>query len=172
VSTYLRDKVKRYFDELLESAILAGKKMTMADYYEDRRKTKDDTSSVPLDAEVEKHVIPFHLLEDCDFPLFITYEEFSEMLQKTYGIDAQKSTIKQKFDASDDIYNNDAYGDKEEQFRLNYFEDMSRSSWAHFVDYDLFKKKYWPRFSDSYRKKLDCELVYSEFTIIKVCNYM
>jgi hypothetical protein len=42
-------------------------------------------------------------------------------------------------------------------------------SWAHFVNYKLFKTKYWPRISARNRTRLDCELVYSEFSIIKVC---
>ncbi|CAG8547507.1 18433_t:CDS:10 [Acaulospora morrowiae] len=148
VSYNLCRRVKEYFHRLRESAVLAGKKMSIAEFNE-------ELSDIPNS---------FHLLKDHHFPLFITYDKFSEMLQGTYGIDIQKLTTQQKEIEDDDIYTSE---DDEEKFPLI---NVSDASWAHFVDYNLFEKKYWPHFNYCYRKKLNCELVYSEFSIIKGTN--
>src|SRR6266542_2807386 len=157
-------KVKEHFNQLRKSAVLTGKKMSKFEFIEWKKregggsKTIDDNTMHEEDDEKkELGDIPnsFHLLTDHHFPLFITYDKFSEMLQGTYGIDARKLTIKPKLGDAND----------EEDFRVRSpFANMSNALWAHFVNYKLFKEKYWPRFSDYYRKKMDCELVYSEFS--------
>src|SRR5438034_6601112 len=123
------------------------------------------------DEELEMGDIPdsFCKLTDKDFPLFITYKKFSRMLRKTYGIDSQKPIIQQKLDAE----TGDVNSDDEEDFRQgSSFVNTSDASWAHLVNYNLFEKKYWRRLNlhKQKRNKLDCELIYSEFSIIKVCN--
>jgi hypothetical protein len=174
VSYNLCWRVKEHFNQLKNSAMLTGVKMSRNELDEkikERIKNKkkvvdenneeiDNNMREEDDEKEELKKIPnsFRLLEDHHFPLFITYEKFSEMLLGTYGIDAQKLTIKQENNVDDDEYNN-------EEEKLN---PSSDASWAHFVNYELFKEKYWPRFSDDYRKKLNRELVYSEFSIIKV----
>jgi hypothetical protein len=170
VSPNLCRRVKDYFDRLLESAEFAGKKMTLADFNEYVRKKEeegegneetDDNNSYFEEGDDEENVSSFHELKDDDFPLFITYKTFSKMLQITYGIDIQKQ---QKTIAGVDGADED-----EEEFHPKPISNQPGNSWYHFVDYDLFYNKYWPRFSDYYRKKLDCELVFSEFFVIKVC---
>ena len=145
--------------------------MSMAEFNEyANKKEEEDLEETMLeegDEEKKMDEIPksFHELEDHHFPLFVTYEKFSNMLQETYDVDAQKRTIQQKFDVEDD----DAHDEEESRLRPSSVK-VTKASWFHFVDYDLFQKKYWARFSDYYRKKFDCELVYSEFFVIKVYN--
>ncbi|CAG8603421.1 5444_t:CDS:10 [Funneliformis mosseae] len=168
-------RVKKYFSQLQKSAELGGEKLTKARFLKWK---KDNDSNKELDddnmheEDDEKKILgeipnSFRLLTDHHFPLFVTFNKFSEMLQGTYGIDTRMLTTKQV--QRHDADNDNAYDEGEFRFRTP-FASMSNASWAHFVDYNLFEKKYWPHFSDYYRKKLDCELVYSEFSIIKGTN--
>ncbi|CAB4428030.1 unnamed protein product [Rhizophagus irregularis] len=167
VSPNLCRRVKDYFKRLRESAEFAGKKMSMADFNEYVRKKEeeggsneetDDNDSYFEEGD-EEEVGSFRELTDKDFPLFITYKQFTRMLLVTYGIDIQKQ---QKTIAEvDDVE------DEEEEFSLNSLPNQPKNSWFHFVDYDLFYDKYWLHFSDYYRKKLDPGLVFSEFFVIK-----
>jgi hypothetical protein len=151
LSPNLCHRVKEYFNRLRESAMLAGKKITMAQFYEYKRK-KEEEEADGIDSMFEEGEeeddIPntFRELADHHFPLFITYEKFSKMLQETYGI----KNIR-KLDA-DDIDTND--------------KKSSFIKTTNFVDYNVFRKKYWPRLNSNF----DCELVYAEFSIIKACN--
>ncbi|CAG8492712.1 7239_t:CDS:10 [Diversispora eburnea] len=161
VSDNLCDRVKEYFYKLLKAAELARKKISADESNEQVKKGEEFV--IKKCAEIPDS---FHQLNDDHFPLFITYDKFSKMLQGTYGIDAQKF-IQKKHDAEDDDINKS----EDEEFRhrssLLNLPNASSASWYHFVDYDLFQTKYWPHFSDQHRKKLDCELVYSEFSVIK-----
>jgi hypothetical protein len=176
VSYNLCRRVKDYFNKLRESAVYAGKSQDELKDYARRKENEgdiidtesDDTLLEEGDEDRELGDIPnsFRQLTDDHFPLFITYEKFSKMLQGTYGIDAKKFTTQTKLDTD----NYAANEEEEEEFRPRSSTNVSDASWYHFVDFNLFQSKYWPRFSDNYRKKLDCELVYSEFFVIKVCR--
>ncbi|CAG8502109.1 4772_t:CDS:10 [Ambispora gerdemannii] len=147
VSHILCRQVKEYFYRLRKSAILAETKMTIDQFHEYVRKKEkeydtDQTDNKMLeegDEEKELSHIPnsFSQLTEDHFPLFITYEKFSKMLEGTYGIDGRKLTQQSKINKD------------------------------HFVDFNVFKKRYWNRLNDD---KFDCELVYSEFSIIKGSN--
>ncbi|CAG8744219.1 2442_t:CDS:2, partial [Funneliformis mosseae] len=165
-------RVMKYFNQLQKSAKLAGEKVSKAQFIAwkkeyDRSKTFDDNNMHEED-DVKKILseIPnsFRLLTEQHFPLFITYEKFSEMLLGTYDIDVRMLTTKQ-------IPKPNVNNDDEEELRFTSpFANMSDALWASVVDYDLFVNKYWRHFGDYYRNKLDCELVYSEFSIIKGTN--
>ena len=158
VSPYFRRKVKEDFDYILDSATDTEKKMSMKQCYEYRKKKEKKSSKLheEEDDENEYKGIPDtfdhqQLTDDC-FPLFIDFEKFSKMLQGTYGISNQDLIIQKKLDAD----NIDSY-DKKKEIPNN------------FVNYNRFRTKYWPSLCDYCKQKFDCELVYSEFSIIKVC---
>ncbi|CAB5211866.1 unnamed protein product [Rhizophagus irregularis] len=160
LSPNLCNRVKEYFNKLRESAILAGKKISMTQFYEYRRK-KEEEEADRIDSMFEEgdedDNIPnsFHKLADRHFPLFITYDKFSKMLQETYGI---KNIINQRNLDADEIGEIDT-NDEEEKF----YQKSSFIKTTNFVDYNVFRKKYWPCLNC----KFDCELVYAEFSIIK-----
>ncbi|RIA86623.1 hypothetical protein C1645_325835 [Glomus cerebriforme] len=177
VSYNLCRRVKEYFNQLQESAIIARRKMSMEQVHEYVRKkdeeksSKIDSDNIMLeddDEEEELSDIPnsFHHLTDKHFPLFITYNKLSKMLQGTYGIDIKKLTTQQKLNTNYNAHENK----KEEFFQGSSFINTINASWAHFVNYETFQKRYWDHFSDYYRQKFDCELVYSEFSVIKGLN--
>ncbi|CAG8480420.1 12096_t:CDS:10 [Ambispora gerdemannii] len=158
-------RVKKYFYRLRKSAALAEKKMSQAQFYEYARKKEecydiDLTSNKILGNNKDLSSIPnsFSQLKEDHFPLFITYEKFSEMLEGTYEIDAQKLIQQSKINKEDE----DVYNDDEKEFHSKSF--FGNTPWTHFVDYNVFKERYWNRLD---KDKLDCELVYSEFSIIK-----
>ncbi|RIA97774.1 P-loop containing nucleoside triphosphate hydrolase protein, partial [Glomus cerebriforme] len=128
----------------------------------------DNTMLEEDDEEEELGDIPnsFHHLTDKHFPLFITYKKLSQMLQGTYGIDTKKLTTQQKLNTDYNVHDNK----KEEIFQGSYFFNKINASWAYFVNYKIFQERYWKHFSDYHRQKLDCELVYSEFSVIKGLN--
>ncbi|CAG8557951.1 6165_t:CDS:10, partial [Ambispora leptoticha] len=173
VSHNLCRRVKEYFYRLRESAELAKTKMSVAQFYEYARKKEEEGCNTDLtdnkmleeddDEGLNKIPNSFSQLTEDHFPLFITYKKFSEMLEGTYGIDSrrliQQSKINQNYE--------DAFNDEEEFHRNFSFIKTSNTSWAHFVDYEVFKKRYWNRLNDD---KLNSELVYSEFSIIKGSN--
>ncbi|RHZ88684.1 hypothetical protein Glove_21g290 [Diversispora epigaea] len=174
VSYNLCRRVEKYFYGLLEAAKLARKTAAEYNEYVRKREESDDIEEkdeILEEDEEEKELskIPdsFRQLDDNHFPLFITYKKFSKMLEETYGIDVLKFTKQKKHDVEDvDLYNNE---DEEFHHRSSIF-NLSDASWHHFINNNLFQKKYWPRFSDYYRKKLKCEQVFSEFAVIKGTN--
>ncbi|CAG8757797.1 24889_t:CDS:2, partial [Racocetra persica] len=176
VSPTLCTRVKQYFDRLRESAILAEKKMSFTQFYEYTKKKEEENinNNQPENSLIEEDDemkilgdIPnsFRQLTDEHFPLFITYEKFSQMLEGSYGIDVNKlwKTKQQEFNANN--------VDEDEEYNLkSSLVDTSEKSWAHFITFDLFEKKYWNHFSYHYRRRLDPALVYAEFSIIKGLN--
>ncbi|CAB4488006.1 unnamed protein product [Rhizophagus irregularis] len=171
VSYNLRHHVKKYFDRLLESAELAGKQITKAEFrkYREKKERGECVSTLTMreerDEEKELKEIPntFNYLQltDDKFPLFITFDKFFEMLQGTYGIKNQDFIIQKKLNAD----NIDLYDKDKERFNR-----ITKDTEEIFVSYDRFRKKYWPSLNDYSKKKFDCELVYSEFSIIKGTN--
>ncbi|CAG8796671.1 11474_t:CDS:2, partial [Racocetra fulgida] len=121
------------------------------------------------DEESDLGSIPnsFRQLREHHFPLFITYNKFSKMLQGTYGIDSQKLTTQPR------SYVDDFSAEEEDDDELSSKSSSINKSnlpRQNFVDYKSFHTNYWPHFSDSYKKNLDCELVFSEFSVIKGSN--
>jgi hypothetical protein len=161
VSPILCCRVRDDFYKLRESAMLAGKKMTLSQYWEYKRVQEEGgiTHNISLEESDDEQNIPnsFHQLTDHHFPLFITYDKFSKMLLETYGINSQNLAVQQK------LYQNniDSYDDDNQNSYYN----------KYFVNYKVFQKRYWPSLNEYCKKKFDCGLVYSEFSIIKVCNY-
>ncbi|CAG8780712.1 11195_t:CDS:2, partial [Racocetra fulgida] len=158
------------------SAILAEKKMSFTQFYEYTKKKEEENinNNQPENSLIEEDDemkilgdIPnsFHQLTDDHFPLFINYETFSQMLEGSYEIDVNKlwKTKQQEF-------NTNNVDEDEEYNPKSSFVDASEKSWAHFITFDLFEKKYWNHFSYHYRRKLDPALVYAEFSIIKGLN--
>ena len=147
--------------------MLAGQRMTKEQYDEYRRQKKqnerenstDDTLFEETDELHELQKIPnsFRKLEDHHFPLFITYDKFSKMLMETYDINSKNLRKLRKNILYDDDDQNDLSDDDE------YNE--------HFISYRVFQKRYWPSLEEYCKRKFDCGLVYSEFSIIKVYNY-
>ncbi|PKK63431.1 hypothetical protein RhiirC2_855013 [Rhizophagus irregularis] len=157
LSPNLCHRVKEYFNKLRESAMLAGKDISITQLNEYRRK-KEKEEADRIDSMFEEgdedDNIPnsFHKLADHHFPLFITYHKFSKMLQETYGI---KNIINQRNLDAGEIDTNENLYQKSSSFIKT----------TNFVDYNVFRKKYWPCLNC----KFDCELVYAEFSIIKAC---
>lgn len=150
--------------------MLSRKEMTKKQFREYRKKKEEEGASAPImreekDEEEELNRIPDtfnHLqLTDDKFPLFITFDKFVKMLQGTYGINNQDLTIKKKLNTD----NNDSYIKKNN--RKSSFINIEDK---YFINYNAFRKRYWPSLSDYCKKKFECELVYSEFSIIKVRN--
>jgi hypothetical protein len=173
VSGKLRYHVKKYFHRLRESAELAGKKMTNAEFreYREKKERGECVSTLTMheekDEEKELNRIPntfsYLRLTDKFFPLFITFDKFFKMLQGTYGIKNQDLIAQKKLNAD----NADSYDKEKERFDRNFFNDTENKK---FVSYNRFRKKYWPSLNDYCKHKFDCELVYAEFSIIKVRN--
>ncbi|CAG8530765.1 2253_t:CDS:10 [Ambispora leptoticha] len=173
-SHHLCHRVKEYFHKLKESAVLVETKMSLAQFHEFVRKKEQEGHNANLkNDEMEEEgdedkdlseIHSFYQLTEDHFPLFITYKKFSEMLEGTYEIDARKYMkmfMQQSKREDDDV----VVDDKEEKLRRKF--SLFNTTWAHFVNHDVFEKRYWRLFGD---KKMDCELVYSEFSIIKGLN--
>ncbi|CAG8468533.1 12444_t:CDS:10 [Ambispora leptoticha] len=167
VSHNLCRRVKEHFYKLQESAILAKTEISIDQFRNYLRKKEEesrdaDTNNNILceeDEDEDLNSIPnsFSRLTEDHFPLFITYKKFSKMLEGTYEIDVRKFVQQQDFD--DNV--EDTHSDEEGDHNLSLFNR------SHFVDYDAFKERYWKCFDDN---KLNRELVYSEFSVIKGSN--
>ncbi|CAG8536872.1 991_t:CDS:10, partial [Racocetra fulgida] len=159
-------------ESLIKSAILSEKKMSFTQFCEYIKKKEEEninnnqSNNTLLEEDDEMRVLgdipnSFRQLTDDHFPLFITYEKFSQMLEGTYEIDVNKLwKTKQEFNMKI----------TEEFNPRSSFVDTSEKSWAHFITFDLFEKKYWNHFSDNCRRYLDPALAYAEFSIIKGSN--
>jgi len=128
--------------------MLAGKKTSMKQYYEYKKKKEEEEDDTRMFEEGDEETIPipnsFRQLADHHFPLFVTYKKFSKMLMKTYGINSQNLNIHQS--DKNNIDDDDGGDDEQDKY------------------YKVFQKDYWPCLD----KGLDCGLLYSEFSIIKV----
>ena len=150
-------RVKDYFNRLKDSVELAGKKLSESQFSEFIKKKEDGVDVITNNTKHKDGDIPqsFRQLTDDHFPLFITYDIFAQMLQVTYGIDFQESSKRLELEEEDD----DELGSS--------FTRKSKAAWVHHVDFKLFQKKYWPHFST---QGLDCWMVFSEISVIKVCR--
>lgn len=155
---------------MLESAVHAGKRMSMSQFHEYRKKKEKESAFASAmhekrDDEEDLNRIPdtFNHLQLTDeyFPLFITFDKFSKMLQGTFGINDHDLIIQKKLD-TDSI---DPHIKNNSQ-RPSFINTANKN----FVNYNTFRKRYWPSLDDYCKQKFDCELVYSEFSIIKVRN--
>ncbi|KAF0550861.1 p-loop containing nucleoside triphosphate hydrolase protein [Gigaspora margarita] len=173
VSPTLCTRVKEYFNRLRESAMLAEKKMSFNQFYEYVRKKEEESndknqSDDLVEEDDEKKMLDdipnsFKLSDD-HFPLFITNEKFSQMLEGTYGIDVNKLWMTKQ----QDFVTNDV--DEDEKYNLTSSSvDTSEKVWAHSVTFGLFREKYWNRLC-RWRQDLDPALVFAEFSIIKGSN--
>ncbi|CAG8673474.1 14520_t:CDS:2, partial [Ambispora leptoticha] len=98
VSHHLCRRIKACFKRLQKSAALAERKMSEVQFYEYAKRKEedfdndlDDINMIEEDEDNDLNDIPnsFSLLTKDHFPLFITYEKFTKMIEGTYGIDAQ-----------------------------------------------------------------------------------
>ncbi|GBB97473.1 hypothetical protein RclHR1_00030030 [Rhizophagus clarus] len=169
VSPTFRHKMMKDFRLILESAKNAGKKMSMTQFNEYRKEKGKESAYTPemyeeKDEEEELNSIPdtFNHLQLTDeyFPLFITFGKFSKMLQGTFGINNRDLIIQKKLNAD----NVDSYIKKNSKKSFINIADKN------FVKYKTFNTKYWPSLRDYCKKKFECGLVYSEFSIIKGTN--
>ncbi|CAG8599278.1 1529_t:CDS:10, partial [Racocetra fulgida] len=166
---------ERLYDHQDDDERLIKKKMSFTQFYEYIKKKEEEninssqSNNALLEEDDEMRILgdipnSFRQLTDDHFPLFITYEKFSQMLEGTYVIDVNKLwKTKQEFNTKN-------FYEDEEYKPTSSFVDTSEKSWAHFITFELFVKKYWNKFGYYYRNKLDPALVYAEFSIIKGSN--
>lgn len=137
-------------------------------------------------------------LSDEHFPLFLTMSKFLEMLEGTYKIrhvggSQAKMSAARRFTMRDgadfkrfpqgedknkdiwDDYDTDDDGDESNTPVTASIKGINvldmQPSWAHYVTYEVFENKYWPRMDEKLVKSLDCALVFSEImSVIKGSN--
>ncbi|RUP51887.1 hypothetical protein BC936DRAFT_144875 [Jimgerdemannia flammicorona] len=177
-----------------EEILLAAKRrlMTDQDSTEDVMIEDDDGKELFVDVPINMND-----LRDEHFPLFLTVTKFLEMLEVTYGIRRATAELPTRVptakrlslwsganlgrflqnrmkvedsneesgesDADDDETNEGNTAKKDVQQIFD-----TQQAWAHYVTYEIFESKYWPRINKNYTNHLDCALVFTEImSIIK-----
>ncbi|KAG2023736.1 hypothetical protein CC2G_001355 [Coprinopsis cinerea AmutBmut pab1-1] len=137
-SRVLATRVEEYFAKLLDSLAAAKKsRKELKEIAKEKKAQQEETSAGLYDQEDDvtwKAGLPqkFSLLEDEHFPLFVTYEKLSQLLEG-------------------DILDDDPTSPK---------SPVGRN--GRFITYDVFMEQYWPHFPQNLTKNLDPSLVFSE----------
>ncbi|TFY76337.1 hypothetical protein EWM64_g7674 [Hericium alpestre] len=153
-SRVLADKVEDYFMKLLES--LNADVGTSGDIAEmlERKKNRDDAGLVDRDEAANwRDDLPkkFSDLKDAHFPMFITFDKLSAMLEA----DVEQS----RNEASESATWAARHGDPADLPPSDYMQQDKQS----FVSFNVFREAYWPHFPQNLTKGLDPSLVFSEF---------
>ncbi|KAF6765917.1 hypothetical protein DFP72DRAFT_996790 [Ephemerocybe angulata] len=136
-SRVLASRVEEYFEKLLSSLAAAQKSKDELKRIADEKKLQQEETNLLYDVDDDvtwKAGLPekFSLLQDEHFPLFLTFERLSQLLEN---------------DIKDSSY-------------TQVQPDTDRKGGM--VTYEVFFEKYWPHFPQDLTKNLDPALVYSE----------
>ncbi|KZV61291.1 P-loop containing nucleoside triphosphate hydrolase protein [Peniophora sp. CONT] len=162
-SRVLADKVEEYFVKLLEFLHFASANGTSDALREllGRRQVREEAGLVDRDEAIDwREDLParFSELQDNHFPMFITFDKLSSLLEAD-----MKTTIVAKREEAEITSPTtpgmpnplDGVGGGTSEYML-----QRRTA---FVSFDVFKDEYWPYFPQPLTKGIDPALVFSEF---------
>ncbi|KAF8460963.1 hypothetical protein DFH94DRAFT_790038 [Russula ochroleuca] len=146
-SRMLADKVEEYFIKLLQSLVLPSQtKSEISDLLE-RQRNKEEAGLVDQDEALNwREDLPqrFSELQDVHFPMFITFDKLSAMIEADMG-------------HPPGIPTDQGLGTR--ALSSEYMLERRKS----FISFDVFREEYWAHFPQSLTKALDASLVFSEF---------
>jgi hypothetical protein len=148
-SRVLADKVEEYFIKLLQSLVLASKSEGGISDLLERQKIREEAGLVDQDEAVNwREDLPqrFSELQDTHFPMFITFDKLSAMIEADISHPPGIVT-------EDEL----RAGRQSESSEYMLRRRMS------FISFDVFREEYWAHFPQSLTKGLDVSLVFSEF---------
>ncbi|KAH9005752.1 hypothetical protein EDB86DRAFT_2795497 [Lactarius hatsudake] len=148
-SRMLADKVEEYFIKLLQSLVLASKTEGGISDLLERQKNKEEAGLVDQDEAVNwREDLPqrFSDLQDTHFPMFITFDKLSAMIEADMS-------------HPPGIVTEDELGASQQAESSEYMLQRRKS----FISFDVFREEYWAHFPQSLTKGIDASLVFSEF---------
>jgi tetratricopeptide (TPR) repeat protein len=148
-SRMLADKVEEYFIKLFQSLVLASKTEGGISDLLERQKNREEAGLVDQDEAANwREDLPqkFSDLQDSHFPMFITFDKLSAMIEADMshppGIVTEDELVAGL------------------QAESSEYMLQRRKS---FISFDVFREEYWAHFPQSITKGLDVSLVFSEF---------
>ncbi|KAF8261742.1 hypothetical protein EI94DRAFT_1745299 [Lactarius quietus] len=148
-SRMLADKVEEYFIKLLQSLVLASKIEGGISELLERQKNREEAGLVDQDEAINwREDLPqrFSDLLDSHFPMFITFDKLSAMLEADMSHPLG-------------IVTENELGAGPQTESSEYMLQRRKS----FISFDVFREEYWAHFPQSLTKGLDVSLVFSEF---------
>ncbi|KAI9453660.1 hypothetical protein BJY52DRAFT_1288007 [Lactarius psammicola] len=148
-SRMLADKVEEYFIKLLQSLVLASKTEGGISDLLERQKNREEAGLVDQDEAVNwREDLPqrFSDLQDTHFPMFITFDKLSAMIEADMS-------------HPPGIVTEDELGAGQQAESSEYMLQRRKS----FISFDVFREEYWAHFPQSLTKGIDVSLVFSEF---------
>ncbi|KAF8261744.1 hypothetical protein EI94DRAFT_1809815 [Lactarius quietus] len=148
-SRMLADKVEEYFIKLLQSLVLASKTEGGISELLERQKNREEAGLVDQDEAINwREDLPqrFSDLLDTHFPMFITFDKLSAMLEADMS-------------HPPGIVTENELGAGPQIESSEYMLQRRKS----FISFDVFREEYWAHFPQSLTKGLDVSLVFSEF---------
>lgn len=148
-SRMLADKVEEYFIKLLQSLVLASKTDGGISDLLERQKNREEAGLVDQDEAANwREDLPqrFSDLQDTHFPMFITFDKLSAMIEADMS-------------HPPGIVTEDELGAGQQAESSEYMLQRRKS----FISFDVFREEYWAHFPQSLTKGLDVSLVFSEF---------
>ncbi|KAI0286423.1 hypothetical protein BC826DRAFT_1108859 [Russula brevipes] len=148
-SRMLADKVEEYFIKLLQSLVLASQTESSISDLLQRQRNREEAGLVDQDeAPNWRDDLPrrFSELQDSHFPMFITFDKLSGMIEA---------------DMSDPLgtVTDEGLLESHKALSSEYMLQKRKS----FISFDVFRAEYWGHFPQSLTKGLDVSLVFSEF---------
>ncbi|KAH8984683.1 hypothetical protein EDB92DRAFT_2117026 [Lactarius akahatsu] len=148
-SRMLADKVEEFFIKLLQSLVPASKTEGGISDLLERQKNKEEAGLVDQDEAVNwREDLPqrFSDLQDTHFPMFITFDKLSAMIEADMS-------------HPPGIVTEDELGASQQAESSEYMLQRRKS----FISFDVFREEYWAHFPQSLTKGIDASLVFSEF---------
>ncbi|KAH9172885.1 hypothetical protein EDB89DRAFT_1962863 [Lactarius sanguifluus] len=148
-SRMLADKVEEYFIKLLQSLVLASKTEGGISDLLERQKNREEAGLVDQDEAMNwREDLPqrFSDLQDAHFPMFITFDKLSAMIEADMS-------------HPPGIVTEDELGAGQQAESSEYMLQRRKS----FISFDVFREEYWAHFPQSLTKGIDASLVFSEF---------
>ncbi|KII86508.1 hypothetical protein PLICRDRAFT_44106 [Plicaturopsis crispa FD-325 SS-3] len=162
-SRVLAEKVEEYFSKLLQSLATASASLQdLAKLSKSAKNQREEAMLVDRDDEVNWRAdLPgcFSELRDDHFPLFITFDQLSKLIEADIQSASQAASSTRLF-FNDDESNEPSSPSVSLQSGVDLSLALGGQS---MVSYDVFFQSYWPHFPQSLIKNLDPSLVYSEF---------
>ncbi|KAI0258666.1 hypothetical protein BC834DRAFT_835038 [Gloeopeniophorella convolvens] len=146
-SRVLADKVEEYFIKLLQSLVMAVNTEGNISELLERQKNREEAGLIDRDEAVDwREDLPakFSGLQDSHFPMFITFDKLSAMIEADINL-------------GDTLTDN--AGTSQHATSSEYILQRKKL----FVSFDVFREEYWAHFPQNLTRGLDVSLVFSEF---------
>ncbi|KAH8834708.1 hypothetical protein DL96DRAFT_1808678 [Flagelloscypha sp. PMI_526] len=160
-SRVLAGKVQEVYDKLKQSLLTTGKsEKELMEMAANKQSKKDDGGMIDEEDKDYRADLPgrFSLLRDEHFPLFITFDRLCTLLENDISYSLQQPPLKDHGLSWSPTSPTTSHSSEVNTDASGALLGFSGS----FINFDIFRRDYWPHFSQNLTKGLSEILVYNE----------